>query len=96
MVTLQGINVLTGSSGPAPAEKPQTPQGAAQTEPTDSLAFSQAASTVAFVQQTAQSGADSEIRQELVDAAKARIAEGAYKLQSTVLQVAARVAVFVE
>ena len=97
MVTLQGINVLTGSTtGPAPADKPQTPQGSAQAQQADSLAFSEPAAAVAFAQQAVQGESQSEIRQELVDAAKARIAEGAYKLQSTVLQVAARVAAFVE
>ncbi len=96
MVTIQGINAVSGFSGPRPAEKPEQAPPQSQTPPSDTVEVSPAGAEAAAAQQAVQAGLSSEIRQAQVDAAKARLAEGTYKLQATVLQVAARVAAFVE
>lgn len=93
-MVIQGINVVSGFSGPKPADKPvETP---AQSQPPASDTVEVSAAAAAASQQTAQPTPASDIRVEQVEAAKARLAEGTYKLQATVLQVAARVAAFVE
>ncbi len=93
MATVNGISAVNGPTGPVPAppappaDKPQP--RAAQT---DTVSVSAAAAA----QQSVLADAASDIRREQVEAAKARLAEGTYKLQATVLQVAARVAAFVD
>lgn len=97
MATIEGISGVTGPREPKPAVDPpkRAPEQSETPEQSDTATFSPASTNVAFVQR-AFVGRDSEIRQEQVDAAKARLAEGTYKLQATVLQVAARIAALVE
>lgn len=94
MVTIQGISAVSGFVPPPPADQPKEAPEQPQTQPTDSVEVSLAGSTAAATQ--TQGDLASEIRQEQVEAAKARLAEGTYKLQATVLQVAARVAAIIE
>ncbi len=58
-------------------------------DPTDNVKISQPAAQAAFAAQ------EPEIRQERVDEVRARLQDGAYKLQATLLKVAARVAPYV-
>ena len=95
MVTIQGINAASGFVLP-PADKPKEAPEQPPAQPTDSVEVSLAGSSAAASQKALQGDLASEIRQEQVEAAKARLAEGTNKLQSTVLQVAARVVAFIE
>lgn len=94
MSTVNGISVANGPGGPVPVSPPAQPANKPepQAPKTDSVSVSPAAA----VRQSALADVSSEIRQAQVDAAKARLAEGTYKLQATVLQVASRVAAFVD
>jgi hypothetical protein len=94
-MVIQGINAVSGFNGPKPAERPELAPAESQTPPSDTVEVSAEGAGVAAARKALQESAGSEIREEQVEAAKARLAEGAYKLQATVLQVAARVAAFV-
>jgi len=90
MVEILGIGGVTG-----PAEKsPDRARTAARTKTTifgatDGVKISAAA------QQAAAAQHESEIRQQKIEEVKARLEEGTYKLQATVLLVAARVSPYV-
>lgn len=97
MVTIQGVSGVGGPKALVPAANREQPApDSSQTQPKDSVSISSQSSTAALAQQVVQSSVGSEIRQAQVDAAKAKLAEGTYKLQSVVLQVASRISNFVE
>ncbi len=98
MVGIQGVNGAPEPVGPKQVSSdrnraPQTPAAPSQ----DGVEISAQASRAAAVQNAVQAASNqSEIREELVAEAKDRIEQGAHRLQEVVLQVAARVAQFVE
>lgn len=92
MIGLQGVSGLPDPaatvSGPASALRVQTP--AFQPKDAD-VEISKAAEQAAVLV-----GHSSDVRRERIEEVKARLEEGAYKLQATVLLVAARVAPYVD
>ncbi len=90
MVEVLGIGGLNGP----PGKPPDRARGSLRTksavfEATDGVKISAAASQAAAAQQ------ESEIRQQKIEEVKARLEEGTYKLQATVLLVAARISPYV-
>lgn len=95
MVGIQGVHSGAEPAGPIPASGTQG-RAAAQAAPppaSDGVAISPEA---AVAQHAVRTQTESEIRQHLVEEAKQRIEQGAYRLQQVVLTVAARVSKFVE
>jgi anti-sigma28 factor (negative regulator of flagellin synthesis) len=98
MISLQGVNGLPDPAASAPgalsnALRLQTPAFEPKEDgvEVDGVEISQAAEQAAVLV-----GQSSEIRRERIEEVKARLEQGAYKLQATVLMVAARVAPYVE
>jgi hypothetical protein len=97
MITIEGISPINGPAGPKPPDRPEpSPPPPAPAKQSDTVEISAASSGVAAAQQAVQDGVGSQIRQEQVEAAKQRLAEGTYKVQIVVLQVAARIAALVD
>jgi len=98
MIGVPGVNGVPeplGPQRPSGAPTPATPSAAPPAS--DRAEFTQQASLASSAQQViAATGGESAIRQEQVEAAKERIEAGTHRLQEVVLQVAARVARFVE
>jgi len=92
MISLQAVSGLpdpaaTAPGGTAGVLRVQTPAF----EPKDDVEISKAAEQAAVLV-----GHSSDVRRERIEEVKARLEQGAYKLQATVLMVAARVAPYVE
>jgi anti-sigma28 factor (negative regulator of flagellin synthesis) len=96
MATVNGVNALNAAGAPQPPKPPAPAPQQTEAQPPSDESDTVLVSAAATAKQAVLSSTASEIRQEQVDAAKARLAEGTYKLQATVLQVAARVAAFIE
>lgn len=97
MIGLQGVSGLPDpaatASGPASVLRVQTPAFQPKDDGVeiDGVEISKAAEQAAVLV-----GHSSDVRRERIEEVKARLEEGAYKLQATVLLVAARVAPYVE
>lgn len=98
MIGLQGVSGLpdpaaTAPGGTAGVLRVQTPafQPKDDGAEIDGVEISKAAEQAAVLV-----GHSSDVRRERIEEVKARLEEGAYKLQATVLLVAARVAPYVE
>jgi len=89
------VNGIGGLSGPAGATPGRARNGVRLKLPVFEATDGVKISADASAGQAALVSAESEIRQQKVEEVKARLEEGAYKLQATVLMVAARVAPFV-
>lgn len=98
MFTVNGIGPVESTGLPRETRGRDRQAEAPNPARQDGLRFSpeakRAADAARFIRESG--GAAQEVRKEAVEAAKARIREGSYKLQSVVLQVAARVAPTVE
>lgn len=97
MVGIQGVSGLPEPAGPRQTPgRPATPSGQT-TSSSDGVDFSPEAAKAAQAQSfVAATQHQPDIRTERVEEARVKIEQGTHKLQEVVLQVAARVAQFVD
>jgi len=96
MVGITGIEQLAGAT-PAPAPKGKTAAGnAPRLDTADRVSISaEAVRAAEAARLAAEAESQNNVRTEAIEAARQRLQEGAYRLQSVVLQVAARVGEYV-
>jgi len=91
MVTLNNIEALRPTAAPTSGTSARRTPPAAET-PQDEVSFSAESRAAAEIAKLLEATRESEVRRERVEEAKQNIREGAYRLQSVVTSVAARVA----
>lgn len=94
MLGIDGIGAVTGSSGPVPTDKKARERAQSRPPETDAVTFTteavQAADATRLVRE-AEKIAQDEHQQKRIEEAKRNIQEGAYRVQSIVLEIAGRI-----
>lgn len=93
MITIQGLG---GPSEPAPTRPGPGRDRAQAATKSDDVSFSEVAVQIASAGQAASRSRGVELRQERIEQAKESIERGTYRIQEVVLQVADRLARFVD
>jgi anti-sigma28 factor (negative regulator of flagellin synthesis) len=98
MIGVYGVGDAPELNGPRAATPRTRPAETAAPRPTDGVEISREAATAArgILTNSATAPAPETIRAERIERAKENIAQGAYRLQEVVLQVAARIAPYVD
>ncbi len=92
MITIAGVGGIPEEG--IPRHTARRDRGVSMLEPKDAVELSATARKVAQTLQAAAESAAEDIRQDRVEQARQKIAEGSYRIQEIVAQVAARISRF--